>query len=104
MSQSLQPLPSDEDQAKEKNPFAKVAEHAVPLPPSWWVRWPALGIVVAVLAVLAGIGHLMGGIGEIAKLIEAKLIEPASPPPLTMALSEHETRSLDGYKINEAVH
>jgi hypothetical protein len=118
MSQSAEPPAPHEHEDNENGKNAlitcvKAAEHVMPLPRSWWTRWPVLAVVATVLAGLAGLGHVVGGLGEIARLAGERSssagtshTETTSPlvetPPLTLTLSESETRSFDGHKINEA--
>ena len=99
------------ESAKDDADFCDAARHAVPLPEAWWRRWPAVAVVVTMLAALAGIGHIMGGLADIARFLDPLSVEKHSQKdtaprpeirPLAITLSESETRSLDGYIINEA--
>jgi hypothetical protein len=85
--------------------------HESVFPEKWVRRMPVLAAISAFLLAFAAIGHVVGGIGELAQFTEdmfrkpvvPAVSAPVAPPkpsdPLTMALLDSETVPLDGYQM-----
>jgi len=100
MSEPPEPTNKHKDSANGESGFIKAAEHALPLPRSWLARWPIFAVLATVLAGIAGLGHVVGGLGDLARLFEEIPDQHSAAPPLTVAVSNSETRSFEGYDLN----
>jgi len=100
MTETPEPTDRHDDSANGASGFIKAAEHALPIPRSLLARWPIFAVLATVLAGIAGLGHVVGGLGEFARLFGEVPGPHSVASPLTVAVSNSETRSFDGYDLN----